>query len=77
MIHRSPSPFARSQPGLRIREGAPPLLRPTREDIAGFPEESKKLIRRFREGQVPLLEKGKYAQQLTLAMVSRCQRKVE
>jgi hypothetical protein len=39
-----PSPFSHPQPGLRIKEGAPPLTRPTSEEIAAFPKEAEELV---------------------------------
>lgn len=40
----SPSPFAKPYPGLPVREGAPPLSRPTKEEIAAFPAEAQQLL---------------------------------
>ena len=39
-----PGPFARPDPLLRIKEGAPPLLRPTKEEVEAFPAEAAKLL---------------------------------
>jgi hypothetical protein len=39
-----PGPFARPDPSLRIREGAPPLQRPTKEEVGGFPAEARTLL---------------------------------
>lgn len=38
------SPFAKPYPGLPVREGAPPLTRPTKEEIAAFPAEAQQLL---------------------------------
>jgi hypothetical protein len=46
-----PGPFARPAPKLRIREGAPPLLRPTKEEVEAFPADAEKLLRETREEQ--------------------------
>ena len=60
MILRSPSPFARPKPGLRIVEGAPKLTRPTREEIASFPAESAKVVDGTWAAQLEDLERGRY-----------------
>lgn len=54
------SPFGQPMPGLRIREGAPALTRPTKEEIAAFPTEAKQLIARTWSAQEPLLAAGQY-----------------
>lgn len=60
MILRSPSPFARPKPGVRIVEGAPKLTRPNREEIATFPAESVELIDSTWAAQAEDLERGRY-----------------
>jgi hypothetical protein len=35
------SPFAKPMPGIPIREGAPPVSRPTPEEIEAFPAEAR------------------------------------
>ncbi|NNE08828.1 MAG: hypothetical protein HKN20_09750 [Gemmatimonadetes bacterium] len=60
MKHDSPSPFAKADPDLRIKEGAPPLLRPTRDAIARFPDEANRLIDRTWAVQDAFLEKTTY-----------------
>lgn len=40
----SPSPFARPTPGLRIKEGAPAIARPSREEVEAFPREAQALL---------------------------------
>jgi len=60
MSSTSPSPFARPTPGLRIKEGAPAIPRPTKEEIAAFPEEARKLLDRSWAAQEPLAKAGTY-----------------
>lgn len=50
-MNHVPGPFARPDPALPIREGAPPLLRPTKEEVEGFPLEAERLIRDTRSEQ--------------------------
>ena len=40
----SPSAFAKPTPGLRIKEGAPAIERPTKEAVDAFPAEAKALL---------------------------------
>jgi hypothetical protein len=47
-------------PGLRIREGAPPLSRPSKEEIAAFPAEAQNLLARTWAAQQPLLTARQY-----------------
>lgn len=54
------SPFGQPFPGLRIKEGAPPLSRPTKEEVAAFPSEAKALIERTWAAQQPLIDAGAY-----------------
>ena len=60
MSSTSPSPFARPTPGLRIKEGTPPISRPTKEEVASFPEEAKRLLDRNWAAQEALIDKGDY-----------------
>jgi hypothetical protein len=54
------SPFGQPTPGLRIKEGTPPLTRPTKEEIAAFPAEAQNLLTRTWAAQEPLLAAGQY-----------------
>jgi hypothetical protein len=54
------SPFAKPDPHLPIREGAPQITRPTKEEIEGFPAEAQKLLSDNWAVQKPLLETGQY-----------------
>jgi len=54
------SPFAKPDPKLRIKEGAPPLTRPTKDEIAGFPAEAQTLLDSNWATQKSLLESGQY-----------------
>ncbi len=56
----SPSPFTQPQAGLRIKEGAPPIRRPSKEDIETFPSEAQSLIDQNRNQQVSLIKAGSY-----------------
>lgn len=56
----SPSPFAKPAAGLPIKEGAPPITRPTREEVARFPEQAKALLESTWQQQRLLLEAGRY-----------------
>lgn len=47
----SPSPYARPTPGLRIKEGAPAIVRPTKEEVDAYPAEAKKLLDHNRTSQ--------------------------
>lgn len=40
----SPSPFAQPTPGVRMKEGAPPIERPSKEAVEAFPAEAKQLL---------------------------------
>ena len=46
--------------GLRIKEGSPAISRPTKTEIASFPEEARKLLDRNWAAQSSLVEKGSY-----------------
>ncbi len=39
-----PSPFTKPIPGVTIHEGTPPVTRPTKEEVAAFPEQAKVLL---------------------------------
>ncbi|MBI1877335.1 MAG: hypothetical protein HYR94_03720 [Chloroflexi bacterium] len=54
------SPFAKPDPNLPLREGAPQITRPTREEIEAFPAEAQKLLTDNWAAQKPLLEAGRY-----------------
>lgn len=54
------SPFARPNPQLPIREGTPPLTRPTKEEIEGFPAEAQQLLGQNWAAQKPIIESGQY-----------------
>lgn len=54
------SPFATPDPSLPIKEGAPPLTRPTKEEIEAFPQEAQELLTANWATQKPLIESGQY-----------------
>jgi hypothetical protein len=54
------SPFAHPDPKLRIREGAPQITKPTKEEIETFPTEAQTLLENNRTAQKPLLESGQF-----------------
>jgi hypothetical protein len=54
------SPFAKPCPGLPVRLGAPPLTRPTKDEIATFPVEAQKLLADNWVEQKAMLETGQY-----------------
>lgn len=54
------SPFAHPDPNLPIREGAPALSRPTKEEIATFPDEAQALLETTMAEQAPLIEGGQF-----------------
>ncbi|MBE7468072.1 MAG: hypothetical protein DPW09_13545 [Anaerolineae bacterium] len=54
------SPFAKADPTLPIREGAPQITRPTKEEIELFPAEAQKLLTDNWAAQKPLLDAGQY-----------------
>ena len=60
MPDRLPSPFAHADPTLPIREGAPPLARPTKEETEAFPAEAASLLAANWVAQQPLLSAGTY-----------------
>ncbi len=52
------SPFAQPDPSLPIREGAPPLARPTKEEVEAFPREAAGLLASTWAAQEPLIAAG-------------------
>ncbi len=54
------SPFGQAAPGIPIREGTPPLTRPSKEEIATFPDEAQNLLNNNWAEQQPLIEAGQY-----------------
>ncbi|MFQ5578751.1 MAG: hypothetical protein ACE5G8_17375 [Anaerolineae bacterium] len=54
------SPFATPMPDIPIKPGAPPVARPTKEEIAGFPAQAKSLLQNTRQAQANLLSRGDY-----------------
>jgi hypothetical protein len=54
------SPFAKPDPNLSIREGAPQIIRPSKEEIEAFPNEAQKLLADNWAAQKPLLAAGQY-----------------
>jgi len=44
MTHKLSSPFTEPMPHLPIREGAPPLARPTKEDMETFPQAAQQVL---------------------------------
>lgn len=54
------SPFAKADPNLPIREGAPQITRPTKEEIASFPTEAQELLDSNWAAQKPLIEANHY-----------------
>lgn len=54
------SPFGQAMPGLRIKEGAPPLTKPTKEEIETFPSEAHTLRDHTWGAQAPLIASRQY-----------------
>lgn len=54
------SPFAKPMPSIRIKEGAPPVTRPTKEEIAAFPAEAEALLNEHWATQKELVDSGRY-----------------
>jgi len=61
MTATSTSPFGTPTPGLRIKEGSPPLLKPTKEETEAFPAEARALLDQTWTAQQALLARGAYA----------------
>lgn len=60
MTTKLPSPFANPAPGLPIREGTPPLTRPTKEEIESFPQEAQELLTNNWSAQQTMLAAGQF-----------------
>jgi len=54
------SPFGQPAPGVPIRQGTPPLTRPTKEEIATFPAEAQALLTTAWADQKSLIEASRY-----------------
>lgn len=54
------SPFGSPGPGLPVREGTPPLTRPTKEEIESFPYEAQTLLTSNWAAQKALLAAGQF-----------------
>ncbi len=54
------SPFGKADPTLRIKEGSPPLTRPTKEEIDAFPDEAQQLLDDTWADQATRIEQGHY-----------------
>ena len=54
------SSFADPTPGLRIQEGAPAVNRPTKEQIAAYPQDAADLVKRVWNDQKPKIDSGEY-----------------
>lgn len=54
------SPFATPTPGLRTKEGSPPLTKPTKEEIAIFPAQAQTLLANTQAAQKAFLAAGTY-----------------
>jgi len=61
MAHSQASPFARPSPGLRIKQGGPPLRRPEPAEVAAFPDKARSLIEGTTKSQAVCLERGAYS----------------
>ena len=60
MADNQASPFASPSPGLRIKQGGPPLRRPEPAEVAAFPERARSLIEGTAKSQAACLERGAY-----------------
>ena len=60
MADNQASPFACPSPGLRIKQGGPPLRRPEPAEVAAFPERARSLIEGTTKSQAACLERGAY-----------------
>lgn len=54
------SPFGIPEPSIPIREGTPPLTRPTKEEIATFTNQAQTLLERSWSDQQKRLDEGQY-----------------
>ena len=61
MADNQASPFACPSPGLRIKQGGPPLRRPEPEEVAAFPERARSLLEGTAKSQAACLERGAYS----------------
>jgi len=60
MTDNQTSPFASPSPGLRIKQGGPPLRRPEPAEVAAFPEKARSLVENTMKSQAACLEHGAY-----------------
>ena len=60
MADNQASPFSCPSPGLRIKQGGPPLRRPEPAEVAAFPERARSLIEGTTKSQAACLERGAY-----------------
>lgn len=60
MTATSTSPFGTPTPGLRIKEGSPPLTKPTKEETEAFPAEARALLDQTWSAQKAMLARGDY-----------------
>lgn len=61
MIINKQSPFAKPNPSLSIKKGAPPLSRPSKAECATYPEIARELIERTRAEQTLLVNRKIYS----------------
>ncbi len=54
------SPYAQPDPSLPIKEGTPPITRPTKDEITRFPAEAQALMDSNWAEQQPLIESGQF-----------------
>ncbi|MDX1524024.1 MAG: hypothetical protein R3264_20515, partial [Anaerolineae bacterium] len=54
------SPFGQPAPNLPVREGTPPLTRPSKEEVAAFPAEAKSLLTNNWTAQKALIKAGTF-----------------
>ncbi len=60
MAENRASPFARPSPGLRIKQGGPPLRRPDPAETATCPERARNLVAGTWDSQASCLERATY-----------------
>jgi hypothetical protein len=60
MIVISPSSYTKPAPGLRVKQGAPAVPRPTPEDIERFPKDAEELLDSIWSKQNSLLDRNRY-----------------
>jgi hypothetical protein len=56
----NPSPFAKPQPGLRVKKGTPPIHMPTMEEAESYPGEAARLLDGIGAAQDEALRGGRY-----------------